>query len=74
MLVCWCIIGRKEKEMSFRDYEFDYHYLVEDADYIEQTDSDEYYYDSGDDEPWMDEDDDIDWENYYHNVKDEIDE
>jgi hypothetical protein len=60
--------------MSFKDYEYDYHDLVEDAYYIEITDSDEYYYDSGDDEPWMDEDEGVDWENYYHNLTDEIDE
>jgi hypothetical protein len=65
----WCIIGIKEKEMGDQDYEYDYHNLADDADFIEQ---DEYYYDDGSDEPWMDEDD-SGWENSYHNVANEID-
>lgn len=54
--------------MSLNEYEYDYHDLAEEADYI----VDENYYDDGVDEPWMDEDDDIDWDNYYHNLTDEI--
>jgi hypothetical protein len=45
--------------MGYHDYEYDYHNLADDADFIEQ---DEYYYDDGSDEPWMDEDD-SGWEN-----------
>lgn len=55
--------------MGYHDYEYDYHNLADDADFIEQ---DEYYYDDGGDEPWMDEDD-FGWENSYHNVANEID-
>ena len=55
--------------MGYQDYEYDYHNLADDADFIEQ---DEYYYDDGSDEPWMDEDD-SGWENSYHNVANEID-
>jgi len=71
--------------MRYNEYEYDYHHLAEEADYIEEestnsiddlftSDSEiaDSYHDSGTDEPWMDEDDDIDWENYYHNLTDEI--
>ena len=56
--------------MSYQDYEYDYHSLADDADFIEQDD--DYYYDDSSDEPWMDKDD-SDWENSYHNIADEID-
>jgi hypothetical protein len=68
----------KERKMSYDEYEYEYHDLIEDADYIDQDD--DIYYDDGSDEPWMglDEDgnesmDDKAWENYYHNLTDEID-
>lgn len=58
------------------DYEYDYHDLIEDTDFID----DEPYYDDGTDEPWLgtdaDENDVMDstgWENYYHNITDELD-
>lgn len=68
--------------MSYRDYEYDYHDLAEDADYIEEVEnSDEYYYDDGTDEPWVGNDenenevlDSRSWDNYYHNIADEISE
>jgi hypothetical protein len=66
----WCIIGIKEKEMSYQNYEYDYHNLADDADFIEQDEY--YYYDDGSNEPWMDEDD-SGWENSYHNLANEID-
>ena len=52
------------------DYEYDYHDIVDDVDFID----DEAYYDDGSDEPWMETDiDDIGWENYYHNLTNELD-
>lgn len=63
--------------MSCEEYEYEYHDLIEDADYIDQDD--DIYYDDGSDEPWMGIDDDENesmdsgaWENYYHNLTDEI--
>jgi hypothetical protein len=64
--------------MSHEQYEYEYHDIAEDADYIDQDD--DVYYNDGSDEPWMgldsDENESIDdngWENYYHNLTDEID-
>jgi hypothetical protein len=64
--------------MSHEQYEYEYHDIAEDADYIDQDD--DVYYDDGNDEPWMgldsDENESIDdngWENYYHNLTNEID-
>lgn len=64
--------------MSYDEYQYEYHDVAEDADYIDQDD--DIYYDDGSDEPWMgldsDENESIDdngWENYYHNLTDEID-
>jgi len=65
----------------FNEYEYDYHDMADNADFIEEADTnDEYYYDDGTDEPWCgydDEDnatmDDCGWKNYYHNLADEID-
>lgn len=61
--------------MSNSEYEYEYHDIAEDADYIDQ---DDVYYDDGIDEPWLSpwegEDDDIaNWDNYYHNLTEEID-
>lgn len=58
--------------MKRDEYEYEYHDLIEDTDYIDQDD--DIYYDDGNDESWMglDEDDKA-WENYYHNLTDEID-
>ena len=63
----------------FNEYEYEYHDIAEDADYIDQND--DVYYNDGTDEPWMGLDSDenealdsIGWENYYHNLTDEIDE
>ncbi len=57
------------------DYEYDYHDIVDDVDFID----DETYYDDGTDEPWMgidsDENEVMDnagWDNYYHNITDEL--
>lgn len=67
--------------MSCRDYEYDYHDLVEGADYIEEAEdtAEEYYYNDGNDEPWIGPDeedseviDNTGWENYYHTLADEI--
>lgn len=63
------------------EYEYEYHDVADDADFIEENnDENEYYYDDGTDEPWcgIDENDEevMDeqgWENYYHNIADEID-
>jgi hypothetical protein len=59
------------------EYEYEYHDVAEDADYIDNND--DVYYDDGTDEPWMglDEEenetmDDRAWDNYYHNLTDEI--
>ena len=59
------------------EYEYEYHDVAEDADYIDNND--DAYYDDGTDEPWMglDEEenetmDDRAWDNYYHNLTDEI--
>jgi len=59
--------------MSSEQYEYEYHDVAEDADYIDQEDS--VYYNDGSDEPWagLDEEDDEGWDNYYHNIADEID-
>ena len=65
----------------FNEYEYDYHDIADDADFIEEiNDGDEYYYDDGTNEPWCGHDDngadamdDIGWDNYYHNLADEID-
>lgn len=62
--------------MSHHEYEYEYHDLIDGADYIDQDD--DIYYDDGSDEPWMDvdESDHISstaWENYYHNLTEEID-
>lgn len=64
--------------MKRDEYEYEYHDLIEDTDYIDQDD--DIYYNDGGDEPWMglDEDenenmDDKAWENYYHNLTEEID-
>ena len=62
--------------MSYEEYEYEYHDVAEDADYIDQDD--DVYYDDGIDEPWLGpwegEDDDISgWDNYYHNLTEEID-
>jgi hypothetical protein len=64
--------------MSHEQYEYEYHDIAEDADYIDQDD--DVYYNDGNDEPWMgldsDENESIDdngWENYYHNLTNEID-
>lgn len=64
--------------MSYDEYQYEYHDVAEDADYIDQDD--DIYYDDGSDEPWMgmNEDDsevsdNADWENYYHNLTEEID-
>ncbi len=61
--------------MRENDYEYDYHNLAEDADYIE----DEIYYDDGTDEAWMtDADDDesqpynTEFQSYYSDI-DELD-
>ena len=55
------------------DYEYDYHDIVDDVDFID----DETYDDT--DEPWVGTDadenevmDNIGWENYYHNITDEL--
>lgn len=63
--------------MGCQDYEYDYHNLAEDADFIDQDD--QYGYDGNEDEPWMvldeDEQEQVDylgWENYYHNLTNEI--
>ena len=60
------------------EYEYDYHRLAENADYMD----DEIYYDDGTDEPWVEEEtpDTLDeyqefmseYQNYYHNLLDEI--
>lgn len=61
----------------FNEYEYEYHDLAEDADYIDQND--DTYYNSGNDEPWMvldnSENETMDgtgWDNYYHNLANEI--
>lgn len=62
------------------DYEYDYHDLIEDTDFID----DEAYYDDGTDEPWMngdvvlDEQDQYEdymnkYDAYYHDIADELD-
>lgn len=62
--------------MIYDEYEYEYHDIAEDADYIDQDD--DVYYDNGVDEPWLDPWDDqdgndiTDWENYYHNLTNEI--
>lgn len=65
--------------MSSQNYEYDYHNLAEDADYIEEETSNDCYYNDGNDEPWMgldqNEEEVLDhkgWENYYHNIAEEI--
>jgi len=59
--------------MLFDEYEYEYHDVAEDADYIDQDD--DVYYNDGIDEPWLNEDNEItDWDNYYHNLTEEIDE
>jgi hypothetical protein len=71
--------------MNINEYEYNYHDLAQEADYIEEESTNivdglldeipemtESYYDDGTDEPWMDEDDDVDWTDYYHNLTDEI--
>ena len=68
----WCIIGLRREKMNINEYEYNYHEMAQEADYIEEESTSESYYDDGTDEPWMDEDDDIDWANYYHNLTDEI--
>lgn len=71
----WCMIGIKgEIVVMNNNYEYDYHDLVEDTDFID----DDTYYNNGIDEPWMDTDEDSTingnvWENYYHNLTDELD-
>jgi len=63
--------------MNLNEYEYDYHKLVAESDYIDEN----YYHDSNNDEPWMDEEDSEDyedsentnWDNYYHNLTNEID-
>ncbi len=62
------------------EYEYDYHNLAEDADYM---DEDECYYDDGTDEPWSVEPEDSEikdeykdymtqYDSYYHDVIDEL--
>jgi hypothetical protein len=51
----------KEKDMGYFSDEYDYDTLANDADYIEEYEDD--YVDDGLQA----------WENYYHNIKDEID-
>lgn len=71
--------------MSYNEYEYNYHDLAEEADYIEEESANiieglldespeitEAYYDDGTDEPWIHEDDNIGWDKYYHNLTDEI--
>lgn len=63
--------------MKRDEYEYEYHDVAEDADYIDQDN--DVYYDDGIDEPWagLDEDenevmDEPGWDNYYHNITDEL--
>ena len=64
--------------MRENDYEYDYHNLAEDADFM---DEDECYYDDGTDEAWMTESDDpeiedeyqdymTEFQTYYHDIDD----
>ena len=46
--------------MKNTDYEYDYHYLASNADFI--------------DDDFILEDDDENWDNYYHNITEELDE
>lgn len=60
--------------MKFEAYEYEYHDVAQDADYIDQDD--EVYYDNGMDEPWMNTeqtDDGREYDAYYHNITEEID-
>lgn len=56
------------------EYEYDYHHLAEDADYIDDFDTDECYYDDGTDEPWADtniseiDNNENEWEDYYNDI------
>jgi hypothetical protein len=52
----------KEKDMGYFSDEYDYDTLANDADYIEEYEYEDDYVDDGLQA----------WENYYHNVKDEI--
>lgn len=67
--------------MRENDYEYNYHNLAENADFM---DEDECYYDDGADEAWMVEADDpevedeyqdymSEYNNYYHDIIDELD-
>jgi hypothetical protein len=56
--------------MIFDEYEYEYHDVAEDADYIDQDD--DVYYNDGVDEPWLD-NEEIQWDGYYHNIAEEID-
>lgn len=58
--------------MGNNDYDYDYHHLAEDAEYLDD-------HGEGVDEYWdaVEEDDILSktsWENYYHNIAEEIDE
>ena len=68
--------------MNYDEYEYEYHDVAENADYIDQDD--DIYYNDGTDEPWIDESDDdsvqdeytdymTKYNAYYHDITDEID-
>lgn len=67
--VDWCIIELRRMVMIYDEYEYEYHDVAEDADYIDQDD--DIYYDDGSDEPWLDSEE-IAWDGYYHNITEEI--
>lgn len=62
--------------MIYEEYEYEYHEMVEDTDYIDQDD--DIYYDNGIEEPWIDACDEDEnpirsWENYYDDIIEDID-
>ncbi len=67
------MMGLRREDMN-HNYEYEYHDLAEDADFIEEVDTDDIYYDDGTDEPWIDEQDEnvLGYDAYYHDIADEI--
>ena len=55
--------------MIFDEYEYEYHDVAEDADYIDQDD--DCYYNDGIEEQWLD-NEEIKWDGYYHNITEEL--